>query len=491
MKTRIFALILVMTCILAVVSCSKQDGESVTAISAVDTANTTTASEDGRDTDDLPNDLDLQGFTVRVLSPMLSDNYVIDGIFYVEEQTGDVLTDSIYIRNSSVCGKYNFSIDVIYASSIEGSFIDNAVYADIMADAGDYDIALPYLSNAALRISDGLYLDLNDVPYIDLDKNYYDQNFIRDLSLGGKLYFVDSDILIANKDSTTVTMFNKSLSEDLNLGNLYDVVNSGAWTCDAMLGYIKIANGDTNGDGVFNTDDTVGHLYASNNCLAPYLASGGFAYFTKDSSDLPQINTDTEKLFNILGTVQSLLSSDISFDWLYINDAVSTMKTMHNDKRLLFQSLSVSVPRRLYRDLDIDFGFLPVPKITETQQEYLSTVWKGHTTICVPSSNRHTGETGAVIEALASASQDIAEAYYKTCVKYAQDQESLDMIDLALSNVSYDIGAVYDFGGLPSAMITCVVDQKFNFNSTYASYSDAADSACEDYLDKLSIYMGS
>ena len=81
----------------------------------------------------------------------------------------------------------------------------------------------------------------------------------------------------------------------------------------------------------------------------------------------------------------------------------------------------------------------------------------------------------------------ITPAYYETTLKYRdlRDDESGEMLDLVFSNVVYDLGIIYDFGGV-SSMITDMMktnstDVVSTFEAKQDAILDAIDSCVESY----------
>lgn len=80
----------------------------------------------------------------------------------------------------------------------------------------------------------GNFIELTGDTSLMLDMPWYDAKCIQDLSVGGLLYAVNCDISTQHNNETSVVFFNKQLAEDFELGDLYELVNSGKWTLDKM-----------------------------------------------------------------------------------------------------------------------------------------------------------------------------------------------------------------------------------------------------------------
>jgi hypothetical protein len=96
------------------------------------------------------------------------------------------------------------------------------------------------------------------------------------------------------------------------------------------------------------------------------------------------------------------------------------------------------------RDMEDDFGILPLPKFDEAQAKYCTTPGAGINLFAVPVTVKDSECVSAVLEGLAILGhQDIIPTYYDTVLKskYARDEESAEMLDLIRENIIVDFGA--------------------------------------------------
>ena len=147
-----------------------------------------------------------------------------------------------------------------------------------------------------------------------------------------------------------------------------------------------------------------------------------------------------------------------------------------NDQALFFMQLLDLVT--YFRDMQTDFGILPLPKLDEEQDRYYSTIGSWHSVfLCAPSVQADAERTGAILEALAYESyKTVTPAYYeKTLVgKYIRDDESREMVDIILSSHVYDLGWFYQIGKYCDEVLYMWYDKKSDFTSMYDSHLSAA-----------------
>ena len=55
------------------------------------------------------------------------------------------------------------------------------------------------------------FIDWNGLPYVDLEKPWWDLNVIRDLCFGNKIYMMAGDYNVSTLGNTRIILFNKNL----------------------------------------------------------------------------------------------------------------------------------------------------------------------------------------------------------------------------------------------------------------------------------------
>lgn len=161
---------------------------------AGDTEQTSAESEETRKQADLP-DVAFDGYEFHFLH--WQTTYSVD--ISAEEATGDALNDAVYERNRGVEEKYNVKLSAEYlpATNIVTSF-----RASVMANDNAYDAVFPQAYYASGAITDELCLDLYQLPYVDFSDPWWDQGSVETLSTGDKLFMVNSDFTLSDKNST-------------------------------------------------------------------------------------------------------------------------------------------------------------------------------------------------------------------------------------------------------------------------------------------------
>lgn len=329
---------------------------------------------------------------------------------------------------------------------------------------------------------EGLLVDLNTMPYMDLSHPWYDQNSMESLSIGGKTFAVTGDMLIMDKEATNAVLFNKKMTDEYKLGNFYEMVDNGTWTLDVLEKCARAVASDLNNDGSMDKEDQYGLV--TSNVESYFLMVGcGVRPVELDSNDLPTLNLKSEKLYD---AIERAIKFNNDFDIAisgskYAEDWEGTLDPAFSSGRALFYVGGLNRVT-LFRGMEIDFGIVPMPKYDEAQDEYYSLVSIGCSdAIIIPKSATDLERTGAIIEALsAEGYYTLKPAYYDTVLKGkgVRDDESSAMLDIIFGNRVYDLLYMYDWGGLTSLLY----NSDGNVASIIASKFDAAETAMENTI---------
>ena len=112
--------------------------------------------------------------------------------------------------------------------------------------------------------------------------------------------------------------------------------------------------------------------------------------------------------------------------------------------------------------------------------------------VCIPTSlSREEAEFSAYMLDLMAfgAKKYITPAYYETTLKYRdlRDNESGEMLDLIFSNVVYDLGIIYDFGGIGSMISNLMSNNSINIVSAFEEKKDMIQDAIDTCLESYEI----
>ena len=123
------------------------------------------------------------------------------------------------------------------------------------------------------------------------------------------------------------------------------------------------------------------------------------------------------------------------------------MHTFHSG-RSLFLTAEIKAAQ-LLRDMDATFGVVPLPKLDETQEDYRCDFVQSCLFYTIPVTNAHLYETAVASDYLSYLGmRDILPIYYENVVeqKGLRNEDSIEMLDIVLSNKTIDIANVFGWG---------------------------------------------
>lgn len=484
-KIRILASLLCLVMLLFLVACAKQNDNANTTTKADGNVTDVTSSEDPTVTTEPKEQFEVSktDYKGAVFNILLSGNWGYTE-FEAENIIGEAINDSRYEINSLITELLNVNIVVenISAKSSGGAGAGfQAIMTDVTSGSQSYDAASIGCYDVGTLAYNGYLADLYNVPNIDLSKSWWDPKLAEQLSINGHLYYSTGDAMTLDNDCTYCILFNKSVVRDKQLENPYELVETNQWTLEKMLEMADACDSDLNGDGKYDGNDAYGILMWTDSLIGMLHASGGRFATIKDGNNL-EMTINTERNIDVMTKwIKTKESSVTSF-----LDG-STSETAHapfTQNHCLFYTRYIKAAS-WFRDLDLDFGFLPYPKYSADQDSYCNTMHAyGTSFLCVPTSCVDSAMSGAVLESLAYYGKEkLTPAYYDMTLygKYIRDEESIGMLDLIFSTRFFDIGTYYQLGGLNENLLSMLRSGGTSFNSIFK----ASDAVCKKQISTI------
>ncbi|NLZ37006.1 MAG: hypothetical protein GX897_05960 [Clostridiales bacterium] len=422
------SIILALLLFLSVIaSCGdKQSADYKAVDTTTDSSSTTDAETEAPFGDDLPNDLDFKGEKVRVLIFENGNNPSDGWCNYIDmdESNGDILNDSAVQRNMEVETRLNIEIECI-----EVGVVTDRVAKSVTAGEDAYDVAIPFSNDVVTKlITSNMLYDVSSLPYVDLSKPYYSKDSYETFAINGKHYLF-AGAYTYPLYSTVSWLFNKDEWENRGLDDAYNTVYDGKWTLDYVDTIIKDTYIDLDGDGKKNDKDFYGFT-----SVIPYMLS--YIYYgcglkgVSLESDGFIFDYGDERASRVMDKIIALSNHP---DTYYYKSGWESFFA-GNSLMLLYGSSLMYL-----RQLEFDFGMLPMPKFDETQDDYVSYMCGGIT--FVPSTIQRPELVGAAVEALFSSSgRYMVDAFIMNYAeqKVLRDDHSITMFRLINTNVKYD-----------------------------------------------------
>ncbi len=382
---------------------------------------------------ELPEGLDLEGetFSMYFAMPTVKNSYI------AEEENDNLLNNAVFKRNALVEQKLgvdlNFVSTTLTSAGPDQTTETNKISSLILAGDKTYD-AFVHVQHTGMPglINEGMFLNWNDIPVINLDKPWWYSNALRDITFGTKIFCMTGDYNLASFSNTECLAFNKSMLDELELDYPYQMVFDGTWTHDKFIEYIQAATKDLNGDGQMTYEaDRYGLSGWSPEFLqALYVCYGGET-LKKDDNNMPVLNIYSEQQARVVDKMIEIFKQPGAFN---NNMEYAFEDKMFAEGRLLFNDTFLS-GISVMRNYDDEIGFVPYPKIDEDQERYYSRTANvsGLTYLPITLDPSRYELVGATLETMAYYSnKEVLPVYFDTIltVQSTRDIESEQMIPI-------------------------------------------------------------
>ena len=478
------ALLLLTSALAACGNDSTQSTDTTASVGGDTTASVTETPEDTRESHKVPVDsLDFGGEELNLVG---FDWQGYKFYFFAEEENGDVMNDALYNRNRVVEDALNVRIvNEIYGENCNDYI--TALKPIILAGDDVYDMMFNHcIAGISTYASEGYLYNLDELPYIDTDAEWWNKEQMDVLRLGENTYFAVNDYMLP---CPYIVYFSKDMVENLDFENPYQLVYEGRWTLDVFTEMARSVVSDLDGNGKMEGEYDCFGVTASETSKYISFVTGADQYITEKTSDghiALAINTD--KMQSIIDDFADLAVQDVFF--LPESEHEGYHITLDSG-RLLFDLETLAWAEKM-RDYTVEFGFLPYPKYDESQENYRSLDWGGLMGVPVSVSNPEL--VGAVLELQAYESgNSVIPTYYDTVLtgKLARDEDAVKMLDIIFDTICYEPGGNYFgfTGGFSDLFFTlprlAVMQKSADFASFYAKNEKIAIKAVEKFYDML------
>lgn len=402
------------------------------------------------------------------------------------EITGEVINDTQYVRDKAIESRYNvvieypsFLIDdyqTVTNSALAGDYIAD-IYIDSLRDgkAGMSSV----LSNGGLR-------NLLEVPYLQLDREWWSTLMYDNLTINDKLFYTSGDIAITSFIGPACVYMNTTVAEQYHIDEdeLYKLVYDGTWTMDKLYGYTKDADIDLNSDGNMDCiNDFYGIVNENNNLTSTLLLASSGVHLSDYNATTGKLEVDlgTSEVTDVIENLSKWFKSvNNGGDDVYLFD-----RNFKNDKSIFALHYIESAIRR-FRDMDSDYVIYPMPKYDENQSSYISFInpWvRGF--IGIPLVQDDIEKTGFITEVLEYKSvETLRPAIIDVTLKgkALRNDDSIAMVDLIFSTTYIDYNSVYGFGG-SAEIINKAIFKDSPFASAYASAKEKIDAEVDTFME--------
>ncbi len=412
------------------------------------TAVVTETTEPAIPNDKLPADLDYKGATFRAYTRL---KYFYHGEMFIPEANGETLNDARFDAKIKVEERLKVSFKEDYYGLVD--YTDNDAPRNLLL-SGDatYDIFNGRHVNMFNYAAEGLAQKLTDIPNVDLSALWWDEEFSNEVTLGKEKYFALGAYNLTTYDSIHMLLFNKKLYDDLGveekrLGgkSVYEVVRDGKWTLDLFKSTITDVSADLNGDSKMTEVDRYAYVTPSKQIMPSFLLGMDQYMLKKDENNFLYNNMEgNENFYNMFTAIMDMMWDNNNWH----PTVASTTDAQEQAEYDMFKTGlgmycdSTGGNVSSYREMEVDFGILPYPKLNEDQENYRARSEYPELFV-IPQVNNRQAMTGAVLEALSSEYyRSVRPVYFDLSLegRDTRDSESADMLDIIYNNRVFDFG---------------------------------------------------
>ncbi len=408
--------------------------------------------------------------------------------YVVDELTGEIVNDAVYSRNQAVEELLGLNLSFIVEPGHWGAkdTFNGLIKNSVMAGDSAYDLVNGVTVCVIPAATDGIFLNAADLAFVDFANPWWVQGMMKNLAIGGKLFGFIGDASLSLYKDLSVVYFNKNLLDSYGLENPYDLVKDGSWTIDAMFGMVEGVSMDLDGDGKMQKDnDQFGYI-------AHYVPQRAFQTATEmkvfefDENGNPSVTTLAERDVNTYDKLNNWLMNRNLIYAVDVSDH-KELSVIFENGRALFM-LDFLYDTEYLRDMNDDFGIVPMPKANEEQQSYHTQIGTSTSMFFVPKTTANPDLTSKVCEALSFySSGDVVPAYYEVALKdkYTRDEAVQEMLEIICQSAQMDFTYAYSttFVDFPNTIVECREGNSVNGN--LASYFASKTPAWQGTVDKI------
>lgn len=457
--------------------------------------NTTTGREGAKD--NVPESLKYDGQQVNVV--YRNEDWYLKWDCIGTDNSGEVIQDLIWERNRKVEDRFGFTLNILPTQATGAANVASELKNLAFSGSDEYDVIV---STGNTTVQQSLYpylYELSDVPHLDITQPWWRTSAIESLSFDGEHYrYLMGDNTLNDYLKCGVVYYNKEIYADVtknDMDALYQTILDGEWTWDVLSELSSSAYIDLNGDGVENVGDQFGLMlpkgYGEASPHMVLACDPALSTKTKDGGiDLSTIND--EKNIAIIDLLNKVIHESTG---VYQSDkTIDGSPTYFAEDNSLFWTgrLSNAVSATM-REMESEYGILPMPKYSAEQEEYITMIHSSATVTCLPKSvsNDRIEMVGAFLEGWSSeAYRTVITTFIESAMKlkYSRDALSGQVIDIVFDNPRLVFEDMYG-DNMNNIFSTAVANQvnsgKNQFSSYMAKLLSPAQKTLNTYLEEI------
>ncbi len=414
----------------------------------------------------------------------------------VPDYDGDPINGAVYDRNGAVEEAYDVVITSEYIS------VDEGYNAKLRSNHTSGDDAYQVITQRSYEIKtlvlEGLMYNMYELDNLHTDMPWWNQDSVRSFTLGSTLYFAAPEMLLRDKGATAAMYYNAKVATDMGVDDLYNLVVEGDWTFEEFVSISEDVAASLDGDDVMNSgndrwgaavsDDAVYFLFAGANMKFAHIDDDGYIVYDFGDEDSILYMQD---IFDLA------IYTDYCAHGHVVDLSTGPKDGIFKADNALFQFELVKNITR-WRDMESDFGVLPIPKYDSYQKDYASLVWVHHDCVLgMPAVVNDAEAVSVVLEHMSYLSYyDIYPIFYDTVImgKSTRDEQSKEMLKIIFETRLFDPGQYWDNGEGASGIhggagyLHLAHTGNSNVSSVYAQFEKILETnfgELNDFIDEL------
>ena len=434
--------------------------------------------------DSIPDDLRFDGETVTFFTRSDGDYWAIE--MDTESTINDTVNDTIFYRNATVEQALGITIDQISQPGGWGSHTEwlQSLRNTVLTKSGDYDCAAVYASQGAALATEGVYYNVKNIEYLDLQKPWWNQTLLNELELFDSIYFLGGNIAITQVSNAGLMVYNKTIFDEYFKDvNIYELVDNYEWTIEKLYELTSQVHVDTNTSGTVDDGDLVGYTdYSGGGWIDLWIAALGVDITLKDDEGYPYIAIYNERTVDAFERLQRLNYNNPGA----IPFGTERTETKFENGNVLFSASHLRACET-FRNMTSPYGALPLPMYDKEQGRYATYPQNGCSLITVLSTCTNTELIGATLELMAAESyRQVTPEYYQVCLKgkYSAAADDARMYDKIIEGIKLDFGFIYastNIGGINNLFRKLDGDIAQTYESNKVKY----ETQLNELIDKL------
>ena len=412
-------------------------------------------------------------YEFRVLN--IQDVYSMHAVIDPGETNGDTLNDTQYNTVRTLEDKTGIKWKETNVD-IEKEF-PATVSQMVLSGSDDYDLIYQNTRSYYTHMSQGFYYNLLDYSQVKLDSDWFVSSYNNFNTVAGKLGTALGYSNLTIVDATNCMIFNQTMAETLGLDLPYDLVREGKWTLDKLKEYCaKAAN--LNGDENFNwkTDGkAVYGISLRQNTGTRWVINCGEMIVENNNGKL-ELTAGSQRFYDVCDKVASFLGTKdegIAYYGNFDDNGDGSYINCFERQRALFGDSEVAKANRM-RQLDFNFGVLPLPKYDESQERYYTTLSYPASGISIPVTCKTPERSAAIGDAVNYLFYENVWDVFRGVTlesKNLRNDDSIEMLGYILNSAYPEVYSEFSVGtDFFTEMSTKLRNGDTSIASTFATY---------------------